>query len=65
METWIRRLHLLCLAFWTLITPIAIIFWANSVLFVIICSLFANIYASMAAYQGARTEKKQEEDANS
>jgi hypothetical protein len=54
-----KYLHVISIAGWLLITPVALIFWQDSVLFVIICSLYANIYASVAAYQGSRTEEKE------
>lgn len=38
-----------------------LLWWKESITFVIILSLYANIAAEFSAYQGARTEKKQEE----
>lgn len=45
---------------WLGISVPGILWWKESILFVIILSLYANIAAEFGAYQAARAEKEQE-----
>jgi len=58
----LKWVHLAALITWVGLTPFGVTIWKESILFVIICSLYANIEASFSAYQAARAETKQEEE---
>jgi hypothetical protein len=58
---WLRRFHLAMMIVWVGLSVPGIIWWKESILFVIILSLYANIAGEFAAYQGARAEEKQDE----
>lgn len=53
---WLRRYHLLAMMVWAGLALPGIIWWKESITFVIIMSLYANFAAEFAAYQGARNE---------
>lgn len=61
MQTILRRYHLMMVFVWLVLSVPGTTIWKESILFVIICSLYANIEGSFAAYMGARAEKKQDE----
>lgn len=61
MHTFLRRFHLFMMLVWASLAVPGILWWKESILFVIICSLYANFIGEFSAYQAARTEKKQEE----
>lgn len=61
MQTALRRFHLTMVFVWLLLSVPGIIYWKESILFVIILSLYANMEGSFAAYMAARSEKKQSE----
>lgn len=61
MEKILRRFHLVMVFVWLALSVPGILFWKESILFVIILSLYANVAAEFSAYQGARAEKKQDE----
>jgi hypothetical protein len=46
---------------WLILAIPGILFWRESILFIIILSLYANFAGEFAAYQGARAEEKQDE----
>lgn len=46
---------------WLMLSVPGLLWWKESITFVIILSLYANIAAEFSAYQGARAEKKQDE----
>src|ERR1044071_1626358 len=58
--TWLRRFHLLMMAVWVALAVPGIIWWKDSITFVIILSLYANFAGEFAAYQGARHEEHDE-----
>jgi hypothetical protein len=58
----LRRFHLLMMCVWAALSVPGILWWKESILFVIILSLYANIAGEFAAYQGARAEVKQDDD---
>jgi hypothetical protein len=62
MSTILRRYHLMMVFVWLALSWPGTTIWRESILFVIICSLYANIEGSFAAYMGARAEKKQEKN---
>lgn len=55
-RAWKRR-HLILAVMWVLLAVPSLIWWKDSVLFVIILSLYANMEASLAAYNAQRKEK--------
>jgi hypothetical protein len=41
-----------------------VVFWKESILWIAIMSVWANVAGEFASYQGARAEKKQDENGN-
>ncbi|WP_119728349.1 hypothetical protein [Thermomonospora amylolytica] len=62
MRTALRYYHLAMTILWIALIPPALIWWRESIIFVIILSLYANIEASFGAYQAARAEAEEAED---
>lgn len=58
---WLRRFHLVMMIVWAGLAVPGLIWWKESIMFVIIMSLYANFAAEFAAFQGARGEEKQEQ----
>lgn len=58
---WLRRFHLMMMIVWAVLAVPGILWWRESILFVIILSIYANFAAEAAAYQGARSEERQDE----
>jgi hypothetical protein len=56
----LKWMHLANATFWALIAIPAILLWKNSLVFIIICSVWANFYGPIAAWQAARAEEKQD-----
>lgn len=54
------RFHLVMVGVWLLLAIPSILWWKDSVLWVIILSLYANIVGHLSGYSGARAEKKAE-----
>lgn len=52
----LRRFHLVMMLVWASLAVPGLIWWKESITFVIIMSLYANFAAEFAAYQGARAE---------
>lgn len=61
MIKWLRRFHLMMMIVWLALAVPGIIWWKESILFVIILSLYANFAGEAAAYQASRAEEKQDE----
>lgn len=61
MIAWLRRYHLFATVVWVVLVVPAMLWWRDSVVFVVIMSLYANIAASAAAYQGTRVETQNNE----
>lgn len=56
------KIHLVLLLFWGIMIPAALfIGWAESVIYVSLVSIYANMATHWSAYAGARAERKQEE----
>ena len=55
------RFHAVMTVVWVLLIIPSLLFWKESVTWVIVMSLWANIAAHWAAFQGAHSEKKQDE----
>lgn len=58
---WLRRYHLAAMTVWVALAVPGLIWWKESITFVIIMSLYANFAAEFAAYQGARNETEESE----
>lgn len=58
MVKWLKRFHLLMMFTWLALAIPGLLWWKDSLLFVIILSLYANFAGEFAAYQGARAEAK-------
>jgi hypothetical protein len=59
---WLRRFHLLMIFVWLGLSVPGLLLWRDAVWFVVIMSLYANLAAEFAAYQGARAEVKQDDN---
>lgn len=58
MITLLRRFHLTMILVWLGLAIPGLLIWRDAVWFVVVMSLYANIAAEFAAYQGARAESK-------
>lgn len=56
-KIWERR-HLWLAWFWLVLAIPALLWWKESVLFVIMLSLYANIESSLAAYNAQKADKE-------
>ncbi len=56
VAVWLRRYHLGMLFVWIGLSVPGVLFWKESILFVILLSLYANVAGEFAGYQGARAE---------
>lgn len=56
MDNYEDKLHLILAAFWVLMIIPTLIFWANSVVVVLIYSVYALVGAHIAAYEGAKDD---------
>lgn len=52
----LRRIHIGFAIIWGLLLIPTVLWWANSILWVAGCSLYANVISHLAAYAGARAE---------
>lgn len=60
MKTWLKENGHLALAWlWLILAIPAVLWWKESVLFVILLSLYANIEASLSAYHAKKNEKQE------
>lgn len=62
MARWLRRFHLLMIFVWLGLSVPGLLWWKESITFVVIMSLYANLAGEFAAYQGARAEVRQDEN---
>ncbi|WP_280246175.1 hypothetical protein [Nocardia abscessus] len=53
-ERWLQRRHLILGWLWIVLAVPALLWWKDSVLFVILLSLYANSEASFAAHQAKK-----------
>lgn len=58
---WQARLHAGLTVFWMLMTIPALIWWKESILYVVLISQWANVAAHWASFQGAHAEKRTKE----
>lgn len=59
MRTLLRRYHLAMMAVWPALAVPAVLWWKQSIIFVILLSLYANFAGDFSAYQAARAEDEQ------
>lgn len=57
----LRQFHLVMMFVWPALAIPAVLFWKDSIIFVICLSLYANFAGDFAGYQGARAEESNEE----
>jgi hypothetical protein len=57
MRTFLRRYHLIMMGVWPVLAIPAVLWWKESIIFVILLSLYANFGADFSAYQAARAEE--------
>jgi hypothetical protein len=57
---WLKWFHLTMMVVWAGLSVPGLLWWKESITFVIILSLYANFAGEFAAYQGARAEEKQD-----
>lgn len=57
MAKWLKRFHLMMMIVWVGLAIPGILVWRESIVFIIILSLYANFAGEFAAYQGARAEE--------
>jgi hypothetical protein len=55
--TW-SRFHLGMTAMWALLIPPSVIWWSQSVPWIVLMSVWANFASHFSAYQAARAEEK-------
>lgn len=53
----VRRLHAVLAVVWLLLALPAVLWWSESVTFVVFGSVYANVAGHLAGYQGARAER--------
>lgn len=58
MVRWMRWFHLAMMGVWAGLAIPGLLWWRESVTFVMILSLYANFASEAAAYQAARAEQK-------
>lgn len=61
----IKRFHVVMMIVWVLLLIPSILWWRNSVLWVIILSIYANFGVHLSAYSGARAERRAEKQEES
>ncbi|WAK43573.1 hypothetical protein [Cronobacter phage EspYZU12] len=55
-----KRFHVFMMVLWAVLLIPSIIWWKDSILWVIFLSLYANFVGHLSAYAGARAERKAE-----
>lgn len=60
MTTLLRRFHLTMIIVWLSLSVPGLLIWRDSIWFIVVMSLYANIAGEFAAYQAARAESKDE-----
>ena len=61
----IKRCHLVAAVMWVGLAIPSLIWWKNSVLWVILISIYANIVGHLSGYSAARADEAPEENENS
>lgn len=58
----IKRCHLVAAVMWVILAIPSLIWWKNSVLWVILISIYANIVGHLSGYSAARSDQAAEEN---
>ena len=58
----IKRCHLVAAVMWVILAIPSLIWWKNSVLWVILISIYANIVGHLSGYSAARADQSAEEN---
>ncbi|GKN67536.1 hypothetical protein [Klebsiella variicola] len=58
----IKRCHLVAAVMWVILAIPSLIWWKNSVLWVILISIYANIVGHLSGYSAARADQAAEEN---
>lgn len=58
--SFMKKFHLLMIIIWIILIIPSILWWKDSILWVIFLSLYANIVGHLSAYSGARAERQAE-----
>lgn len=58
----IKRCHLVAAVMWVILAIPSLIWWKNSVLWVILISIYANIVGHLSGYSAARADQEAEEN---
>ncbi|CTQ10592.1 conserved hypothetical protein [Klebsiella variicola] len=58
----IKRCHLVAAVMWGILAIPSLIWWKNSVLWVILISIYANIVGHLSGYSAARADQAAEEN---
>lgn len=53
---WLRRFHAVATVAWLVLTVPSVLWWKNSILWVILLSVWANVASHFGAWQAARAE---------
>ena len=61
----IKRCHLVAAVMWVILAIPSLIWWKNSVLWVILISIYANIVGHLSGYSAARADQAAEENEDS
>lgn len=60
----LRRLHAALTIAWLLLAVPSMVFWRNSLAWIVFVSVYANVASHWAAWQGARAEKAASDSAD-
>ncbi|WP_323080821.1 hypothetical protein [Klebsiella variicola] len=60
--TLIKRCHLVAAVMWVILAIPSLTWWKNSVLWVILISIYANIVGHLSGYSAARADQAAEEN---
>lgn len=58
----IKKMHLISAVAWVVLAIPSVIWWKNSVLWVIIISIYANVVGHLSGYTAARADEAAEEN---
>lgn len=61
----LKHFHLIAVIVWFCLVPPTLIWWKDSILWVALMSIWANIASHWSAWQAARTESKQDRENDS
>jgi hypothetical protein len=59
---YLRRFHAAATLIWLVLTVPSVLWWKDSILWVIILSVWANVASHFSAWQGARAEEATPDD---